>query len=184
MRLLGLSGYATSGKDAAAAALVEDGWTRIAFADKLRDVLLALNPIVGYSYEYGNITLRQEYDLRGWNCYKTGDFKNEIRSLLQRLGTEAGREVLGENIWVDAALSNLDPEGSYVVTDCRFPNEVLGIRQRDGIVVRINRPGVTAVNSHISDHAIDTVCFEAYIENDGSLADLHFQVRQLVKDRL
>jgi dephospho-CoA kinase len=47
MQLIGLSGYARSGKDEAAKVLIEEfGFKRIAFADKLRDFLYALDPIV------------------------------------------------------------------------------------------------------------------------------------------
>ena len=45
--IIGISGYATAGKDTIGEILVENhGFRRIAFADKLREVLLALNPIV------------------------------------------------------------------------------------------------------------------------------------------
>jgi dephospho-CoA kinase len=47
--IVGISGYARSGKDEAAKALVEMGFERRAFADKLREFLLALNPMVGLS---------------------------------------------------------------------------------------------------------------------------------------
>ena len=47
MEIIGLSGFARSGKDEAAKVLVEEfGFKRVGFADKLREVLYALNPLV------------------------------------------------------------------------------------------------------------------------------------------
>ena len=45
--IIGLSGYAQSGKDTVAKVLIEEyGFTRIAFADKIREFLYDLNPQV------------------------------------------------------------------------------------------------------------------------------------------
>ena len=45
--ILGLAGYATSGKDTVGRYLVEEhGFTRLAFADTLKRFALAVNPIV------------------------------------------------------------------------------------------------------------------------------------------
>ena len=45
--LIGLTGVAQSGKDTAAKVLIKKhGFRRIGFADKVRDCLLALNPLV------------------------------------------------------------------------------------------------------------------------------------------
>jgi hypothetical protein len=46
MELVAFSGYARSGKDTAADALLPLGFQRVAFADKLRECLYALNPTV------------------------------------------------------------------------------------------------------------------------------------------
>jgi dephospho-CoA kinase len=49
--IIGLSGYSRSGKDEVAKILVEDyGFTRIAFADKIRELLYEMNPIVDTHY--------------------------------------------------------------------------------------------------------------------------------------
>ncbi len=182
MQLIGMSGYATAGKDEAAKALVEDGWIRLAFADKLRDCLYALNPIVGLEMKQLKY-LQDVIDREGWHGYKKGKFNDPIRRLLQRFGTEVGRDLLGENIWVDSTLNNLDPDGKYVVTDMRFLNELMGVRDRGGIAVRLTRPGVGPANQHTSETTMDNVCFEAYIQNDGTTEVLHQRVRDLVKEK-
>lgn len=173
--LIGLSGYARSGKDSAAAALLETGWERRAFADKLRTMAYATNPAIphrGHVYQLARLV-----DAYGWERVK--DDYPEARAYLQRLGTEGGRDVLGVNVWVDAAMRDLDLDGAYAFTDCRFENEAQAINDRGGVVVRIERPGVgPAVNPdtgqvHKSETALDGYPFDHVVRNDGTLAQLH-----------
>jgi hypothetical protein len=188
--IIGLSGYARSGKDEAAKVLVEQfGFERIAFADKLRDFLYALNPIVDINvvvhpfddengklrlgYEPQNVRLKEVIDRNGWDGYKETRYGAEIRGLLQRLGTEAGRNVLWDSIWIDAAFHGLDPAGNYVVTDCRFPNEAEAVRSRNGAVVRITRSGVGPANGHASETSLDDYEFDYRIDNSGTLEEYH-----------
>ena len=190
MEIIALSGFARSGKDEAAKVLVEElGFVRVAFADKLREVLYALNPIVSGSLMLptndvwvdeqlskalateGNIKVQDVIHSYGWDGYKESQFGAEIRRLLQRLGTEAGRQTLWDSIWIDAALTGLPEDARVVVTDVRFPNEAQAIKDRDGIVWRVERPGVGPANSHPSETSLDDWPFDAWIGNTGTLDD-------------
>lgn len=188
MGLIGLSGYARSGKDEAAKILVEEfGFKRVAFADKLREVLYQLNPIVNFDVVgKTNIYVQDVIDEWGWDGHKETAFGPEIRRLLQRLGTEAGRQTLWDNIWVDAALTGHDEDASIVVTDCRFPNEAQAIVERGGKVFRIKRPGVGPAvgvdgTIHKSETSLDDWIFDGYIINDGTLEDYRVSVRQAAR---
>lgn len=185
--IIGLSGYARSGKDSVADILVNDaGYIRVAFADKLRESLYALNPIVSvttdtklFSRRVLTFTWRVQdvIDEYGWDGVKETMFADEIRRLLQRMGTEAGRQVLGDDIWVDAAFNDVRKGSNYVVTDCRFLNEATAIgRDVNGQVWRITRPGVEPANDHISEVGLDNWPFDRIILNDGSLEDLRKKV--------
>lgn len=185
MQLIGLSGYARSGKDEAAKVLVEEyGFKRIAFADKLRDFLYALNPIIGSDVDpYEFWTVKQAIDYYGWDGYKATEWGRDIRSLLQRLGTEAGRNTLWDSIWIDAALHDLDEQGRYVVTDARFPNEADAIVSRGGIIARITRSGVGPANQHASETSLDDYPFTDRLNNDSTLADFQESVRAWYTDK-
>lgn len=183
-----LSGFARVGKDEVAKILVEQyGFQRRAFADKLREVLFALNPVVGWKWDTGGESDRPQlwrlqdhfkYDKQGWDTYKESNYANEIRRLLQRLGTEAGRQTLWDSIWIDAALTNLSEDARVVVTDGRFYNEFDSIRERGGEVWRVERPGVGPLNDHASEtEAILYPHFDRVIVNDGTLEDLAEKVR-------
>ena len=184
VKIIGLCGYARCGKDSLASFLsVEHGYQRIAFADKLRDMLYALNPLIGAGFEeadgYTWTTRVQDLvDNVGWDRAKEG--YPEIRALLQRLGTEAGRTVLGENVWVDASLRDLDPAGRYVVTDVRFPNEFAAIEERGGVMVRVLRPGYEPVNGHSSETALDDVDCDYVFRNNAGLNQMRAAADRIV----
>lgn len=179
MRLVGFSGYARAGKDTAYSLLADEGWNRIAFADTIREFLYRLNPIVGEVPVNDVVRLAEVIDDVGWDGYKDTMHGPEMRQLMQRLGTECGRELLGDSIWVDAALDRLPP-GNYAVTDCRFVNEANAIRSRGGKFIRINRPGIGPANSHISETGLDSYDFDAVIDNDGSLEDFKRKLLEVV----
>lgn len=172
--IIGLAGYARSGKDSAAAVLVEKyGFTRKAFADPMREALLKLNPIVGAVHRFGmadTVRLSSVIRSHGWDGYKDSVYGPEVRQLMQRFGTEVVREMFGDDVWVELAMRNLT--GDVVFTDVRFPNEADAIRNAGGLVVRVVRPGVGAVNGHPSESALNDYRFDAEVSNDGSLADL------------
>lgn len=181
--IIGLAGYARSGKDEAAKALQEIGFQRLAFADILREFLYKLNPwVISTEHNVKHIwqttrTLQGVIDYYGWDGYKDTLYAPQIRAYLQRLGTECGRELLGENIWVNATLRGYD---DIVVTDVRFPNEAQAIEDRDGRVVRIVRPGVGPANEHVSETAMDDWDCYVTINNDGTIEDLHRSILDLV----
>jgi hypothetical protein len=176
--LLGLSGYAQSGKDTVAKVLINEyGFIRIAFADIIRTSLYTLDPIVAVDESAQPIRLKEKVDSLGWDKAK---LEPEIRRLLQIFGTEIGRTLLGPDIWVNLALAQIQDEKDYVITDVRFPNEAAAIKERDGSLWRVSRPTITAVNQHLSEKALAEYQFDAYINNDQDLAHLHQHVKNLL----
>ena len=170
---IGLAGYARAGKDTVAKMVTEYEFEQRSFAAPLKDCLYALNPL---ALDYEKTTIQDIVDARGWEDAKTYP---EIRSLLQRLGTEAGRNVLGQNIWVDA-LFNAPSNGRIVISDVRFPNEATAIKLRGGLVWRVERPGYGPVNTHSSETAIDDFDYDGVIVNDGDLGQLQVRVKEIV----
>ena len=84
-------------------------------------------------------------------------YKLTPRLLLQLIGTDCGRNIIHPNIWVNSSFAdyklqyivkNYTPLGggsgpikfpNWIFTDVRFPNEVKAIKDRGGIVIRVNR---------------------------------------------
>lgn len=200
-----MNGFARSGKDEAAKVLVQEfNFTQVAFADKLREVLYQLNPIVdvvdaviNVKTLHGTKRLMQNdndastvalpvyvqdvIDKFGWDGYKETRYSDEIRRLLQRLGTEAGRQTLWDTIWIDAALHDI--EGDIVISDARFINEFDAITNRGGMVWRVERDGVGPQSNHPSEtEALAYNGFERIIYNNGSLEDYHKKIIRIGKE--
>jgi len=170
--LIGLAGYARAGKTTVGGILAKAGYHQAAFADPIRAMLYALNPVVRLDDDYGFATVRELVDAFGWEQAKT---HTTMRRLLQRLGTEAGRECLGPTVWVDALFST-HTERPLVITDVRFPNEYHAITQRGGVMAWVSRPGLGPTNAHRSERGVVDFPFHAVLLNDGDLPSLALQV--------
>ncbi len=197
---LALHGVSQSGKDTAAEFLIRHrGFYRIAFADPLRNGLYALNPQVYLTTEQitelGLTSIRKNYtqiinfteqgslfrlqtvvDLVGWDNAKQIP---EIRELLQRYGTEAGRMIHGADCWLETASSVAENKNRVVFTDCRFINEAVWVRMKDGFVVKIHRPGIGRVNSHVSDSGLPEDLINYTLENNGTIGELHDKIEEI-----
>lgn len=157
-RVVGLTGYAGAGKSTAANYLVErHGFTRLSFAGPLKKMLKTLDPILGVSdgepVPLSNL-LSETPIANGWteNDLKADpELGPEYRRLLQVLGTDCIRAVDPE-FWVRAALAQIQPGGSYVFDDVRFPNEAEAILEfyYRGLWY-VEAPGVHAANDHSSE---------------------------------
>jgi hypothetical protein len=192
MKIIGLTGYAGSGKDAVGNILASRrGFRRVAFADAVREALLALDPLIplqgsaGFSFSPLSLIVGSG----GWEPAKT---LPAVRQLLQRMGTEAGRDIHGKDCWIDRAFrdvaevfDNSRSAGGVVITDVRFQNELDAIRRFAGIrhvneaTYQVCRPGVGPVNAHASED-IGTLKVDGVIDNNGTLDELERHVLELV----
>lgn len=124
--------------------------------------------------------------------------KTTPRLLLQLIGTECGRNIIHPDVWVNSLMVDykvLDDSPIYsgdkmidqgliypnwLVTDIRFPNEVKAIKDREGIIIRIERPG-TETSDHYSETALDNYKdWDEVIVNDGTMDDLLEKVKLIV----
>jgi hypothetical protein len=167
--LIGLSGYARSGKDTVADHLITQfGFAKYSFAAPMKEAMYRLNPKIGNEFGY-----KDAVDHYGLDVAKT--MFPEIRRLLQVFGTEVGREMFGENFWVNLALGKVRSFHA-VVSDVRFPNEADAIRAKGGQVWRVNRTGINPVTMHSSEIALDDYPFDLTLINDSSIEELHKKV--------
>jgi hypothetical protein len=177
-RIVGFAGFAHSGKDTAADHLVSDfGYVKVSWADKLREAAAALNPIVGWEPDNTPVRYVDLLQAEGYLGAKLHpEHGDEFRGTLIRMGTEMGRNVFGENFWVDLLMASLDPAQHYVIPDTRFPNEAQAIKSAGGVVIRIERPGVNAVVDHPSETALADWPYDGIMQNGGSIADLYAEL--------
>lgn len=154
--IVGLSGKARSGKDyLARTVVVPQGYLPLSLANHFKISAAAKNPLL----------LIQEL----WETDKS----DEMRRFLQEEGTERGRNVYGENIWLRHAelwmyYFGLFGMTKFVFPDLRFENEVEWVQGLGGRVFRIQgRGGLTGdAAAHPSETALDDyVGFDARIDN-------------------
>lgn len=164
--LIGITGYARVGKDTVANRLVTKyDFTRIGFADKLKQLARLIDPEVD---ELLNIVT--------WEEVKQ---VTKYRKLLQDLGNSA-RIVLGDTVWIDAVMTNIDKHQHVVIPDVRYPNELEAIKDYGGYVVRVKRPGVGPFNQHITETAQAAFEVDYTLNNDMSINNLNFNVDEMV----
>lgn len=176
-RLIGVTGYKNSGKNAVCNVLRDEfGFVITGFADVLKSMMLAIDPIIHVDDDetYRVSDLVDEY---GWDHAK--EAFPEIRRLLQKLGTEGGRDHLGPDVWIDAwrrtAGQLLEAGDAVCVSDMRFLNEARAVCDLGGEVWRVLRPG-TAAGEHLSESELDQIQPKITLFNKGTLEDLALNV--------
>lgn len=180
MRLIGLTGRAGAGKDSVANMIAADASaSRIAFADPIRDMLIA-----GFGTAFGldrHALLdprRKEQPLPGL------ELQLVPRRMMQTLGTEWGR-ALDPDIWVRHLERRIKyhrmHSSTIVITDVRFQNEADWIHRKGGAVWHITRPLTGNVYTFHAGHASEQGIpilrgTDSVIHNDGGLEQLRDQV--------
>jgi len=164
--IVGFAGKIGSGKTTAARHLIEKhGFERIRFAGPLKNMMFAL----------GLTEAEVDGGLKEAPCDLLGG--KTPRYAMQTIGTEWGREIIDDNLWIRAwrrAVDKTQPGEWIVVDDVRFPNEAAEIKKMGGVLIRIDRAVCDAASSHSSE-AIAFECDFAF-SNDGSIEDFKNRV--------
>lgn len=196
MTVIGLGGKLRAGKDAVADRLVErHGYVKIGMSDALHEAMLALDPIINAApADYPDRILLVRYsDAIEDLGYTEAKKIPEVRRLLQQLGTEVGRKMIGEDTWTNIVrrrIDELEEKGIPVVlTGLRFPNEIAVIDERYGlgaITIWVERPGIeaptTATAAHASENSVAVEDFDFVLENDGTLDQLYAKVELIAAE--
>lgn len=185
---------------------VYSGWQIKKFAGKLKQIasLLTNIPVEHLEYpevknnflplEWGyEVTTRDITDAHNGYPSTTVHYRMSVRELLQKLGTDAIRNGLHTETWVNALFVdyleeadtylplNLGPQlPNWIITDMRFPNEMDAIIKRGGITIRVNRfkssedhAGPGGTHLHSSEIALDDYNkFHYRIDNNGTIEEL------------
>jgi dephospho-CoA kinase len=127
-------GKMMSGKTTASKFLVESReFGRLAFAYPVKE--FSVRTLNSLAHMFG----REQ----NWTMETLEQRKSEpqVRKLLQLVGTELGRELVGyENVWVDLLIDKVEYMDRVVVDDCRFPNEAEALKEAGFTIVRVIRP--------------------------------------------
>ncbi len=196
--IIGLMGKAGCGKGEAINWLRTYGFCEVNFADPLKRMLLYAFPTL-FTIEmlWGPSENRKKF-IPLFGC--------DVRTILQRLGTELIRQEFNENLWasygVDVALNILKTNQHYsvhsgltpnttgervtgvLIGDCRFHNEAREIRDAGGIILKITRPVSSELQSeqqvHQSETEMDSIKPDVEVVNDSTLSAYHLALSLVV----
>jgi len=187
--IIGICGLIGSGKGTVADILVDQGFKKVSFADKLKD---GVSTIFGWD----RAMLEGDTDeSRTWreqpDDFWSAETKMEVtpRLVLQLFGTDCMRNGFDDGVWVSLLKKTiLENPGNYVVPDVRFENEIAMLRDIGGEVWEVQRgrtpewlikyeiTGVEPVEIHPSEWRWIKSRKDVVIENNSTLAELNRQV--------
>jgi hypothetical protein len=198
--IVGLVGFIGSGKGTVGDILEQKGFIKDSFAKPLKD---ACSVMFGWPREMleGDTEVSRKWREEP-DQYWSEKFGQEFspRLALQLMGTEAGRNVFHQDIWVISLLNRARGK-DVVVTDVRFKNEIKYIQDNGGIVIRIRRGeepewydlaldanqgfgsaqmGMRDKGIHQSEWDWIGSDFDMVIENNGTIDNLGKQVDELL----
>jgi hypothetical protein len=201
--IIGVTGLIGSGKDTVANYLTTfHGFKKLSFAGSLKD---AVASVFGWDREMLEGTTKSS---REWREQVDPWWANRLdiphltpRWILQYWGTEVCRNNFHNDIWVASVQNKLrKATDDIVITDCRFANEVLVIKEVGGVTIRVERGsrpewyeaaeafnnGLTdkskliELNIHASEYSSVGLDYDHWLDNNQTIDDLHNQVNQLL----
>jgi hypothetical protein len=202
--IIGICGFIGSGKDTAADYLVNfHEFKRESFASTLKD---AVANVFGWDREMLEGRTRQSREWReqrdDWWSARLG-MEITPRWILQYWGTDVLRQHYHDDIWIASLENKLRSSNDHtVISDCRFPNEIKGLRAQGAKIVWVQRGltphwydiAVMANRSdtkaqrwladegiHPSEYSWAGTSFDAVIDNNTSIEHLYSQLKNLVQ---
>lgn len=182
MAVVGITGRKHHGKDTLAQHFVARGFVQMRFADPLKEMLRAFYRCVGV--DLATIERKIEGDLKEVSCPRLRG--HTPREAMQTLGTEWGRVLMADDLWVNALQHRALHVGrDVVVSDVRFDNECAAIKAIGGVVVRVDaskRVPANEFSDHPSEVNVDTLPSDGIVDNNGPEFYLKTAVDQLLLD--
>lgn len=175
--IIGIAGKARAGKDTAADYLAEaTALTKVSFASNVKKTAMAMFGL-SEAQVYGR-GVDREAIVEPWGI--------SIREILQKIGTECGREVFRQDIWqvrLYEDLMSLGKHKHFIVSDVRFNNEAAWVQSLGGFVINIVRPSSPTVGAvgHASEQGVTV--YDASVANDGSVEDLYSKLYEVIDGR-
>jgi hypothetical protein len=206
--IIGICGFIGSGKDTVADYLVNfHEFRRESFASTLKD---AVSSVFGWDRTMLEGRTKEAREWREqvdpWWAARLDMPTLTPRWVLQYWGTEVCRKAFHDDIWIASLENKIRTSKDHVViSDCRFPNEILSIRNAGGqilwvqrgelpdwydVAIDANRGMNIAINElrmrkiHASETAWVGTEFDAVLDNNGTIDELYNQTKLIVSNEI
>jgi hypothetical protein len=141
--------------------MAENIWSEVKvynFADNLKKIcidILGLTERQCYGTEEDKSS-KTHINLADVVCDVTRNRKMTAREVMQHVGTDFFRRIYPQ-VWVDSTIRKIKKEKPKlaIIVDCRFENEVEGIQEVGGKVIRLTRNIFGDSDQHPSETALD-----------------------------
>ena len=176
--IIGISGKKFSGKSTVATLLFNaTGYKVVSFADRLKDITCILSGC--HREQLEDYDFKEKRLVPSYLQPYCGDAKRPTyRAFLQHFGSELMRSV-NDSIWIDCTLANAPL--NLIVSDVRFPNEAKAIKEKGGIIIKVERNDSTSNDTHCSETSIDDIQADYIIHNDSTLENLVYNIDSLLR---
>lgn len=164
-RAIGIIGDAGSGKDTVADYLCDCfGYVKYSMADPLRAGICAMISEISMDMLLDREKKEEVIEVYG----------KSPRQMMQTIGTEWGRDLVHEEVWLTQAIAFVaQSDKPVVIPDIRFPNEYAMLTDLEGGVLwRVTRDNTEAVASHSSEGQLSKVLVDTTFDNDGTIPQL------------
>jgi len=171
--IIGLSGGKGCGKSSVARILERKyGYEILSFATPIKEMLKAMGL---RDAELNDPVLKE---------IKLDEYGKSPREIMQLLGTEFGRVMIADDIWVTAMKRKIQPGTKVVIDDVRFENEARFIRDSGGSVLEVKRTKLDEnSDTHISEAGIPESLIDGTIDNKSCYeTDLELEVDSKIEE--
>jgi hypothetical protein len=156
------------------------GYRRMSFATPLKAMLWAFLTQAGCD----TATAKRMIDGDLKEVPSTFFLGRSPRYAMQTLGTDWGRKLIGEGLWVSVTISAAQKARKaghpVVIDDVRFPNEAEAITAAEGMMVRVFRPGRESSPEQAYEGNLEGFSFGLELENDAPSADVFASLASIV----
>lgn len=171
--IIGIAGKKRSGKTTAANALEAIDFERQSFATTLKLMARILMRDCGMNEE-------QILDAQTHKEQPMPILGVSYRHLCQTLGTDWGRKMIHNDLWVIAARHKMVTYCDVVFDDVRFENEAHMIRKVGGKILHIRREQTESFDAHESENGVSVLPGDIVIRNNGTISELEDKIYDVV----
>lgn len=187
---------------------LKGNWFKVSFAGSLKQMLAVLLRVPVEMFEdrdfkenvfvdFNDLTFHRREGLKKHQILSDSKFSRKVkemsidvranmlsvRQLLQYWGTNIMRVYFGDQLWSLTTLKLVETH-DLIISDMRFKVEAEMVKERNGTVIYIDRPGC-----EVGNHQSEKEAFELYregkcdyvIHNDGTLKDLFEKCKEIIQ---